>query len=187
MKERDLFSRTAEQKRRWTQLAEQGVSSEKRIPKQIGAIMFGVPQEILEKSGISVVPVDQDQLSVTFGPDCEKHYQNLGNWGEFDKKTKNRLLRQGYDFLFLVGQASVNPEVDFKQFIEDQKGKLLERVVPGIKQWREHVAQGGLIQNITPEDQGQLQGQLSVLFRSFDHSTQQELKSQGKHPENLFN
>ncbi len=169
-------------------LAEHGVTSSFSVPKEVGALMLAMPSKLLEKSGLSVAPVEKGQVRVVLGPDCEKHWQSIADWREMGEKRKQRLMRNGYDFLFLVAQASVNPEVDLKRIIQTKQKKIesLEKSVPGVKQLKEYVEEGGLIQNLISEDRVKMGEQLHILFESLDPWIQQDLISKGKHPENVF-
>ncbi len=178
----------AEKKQNQVGLAERGVTSKVDIPTSVAALMVAVPSRVLDHSAITITPKEIGKVELVVGPDHEKHLDNLCQWIEGDKKELKGLLKDGYEFLFLAAQASVNSNVNFQQQLEAQRAKVavLERVIPGIKELRQDLESGRKIQDLIPEERVGMSAQLHALFQHLDHSVQESLKSQGKHPDNAI-
>ena len=158
------------------------------ISTGIAALMVAVPARVLEDSSITITPIDMGKVELTVGPDHEKHLNNLSQWIKGDKKELKALLKDGYQFLFLAAQASVNSSVDFSRQLEAQQAEVivLERIIPGIKELRQDLESGRKIQELIPEERVEMSAQLHVLFQHLDKSIQESLISQGKHPDNAI-
>lgn len=182
------LSQAAELKKLLTKRADFGITTSEKMSASQAALMLGISGRVFEKTAITVVPRSEG-VEITIGPDKERHLDNLTGWLKEGRGESQKLLTEGYKLLFLAGQASVNPPVDFNQVIES-KGKkkieILERIVPEIGQIKTHLDQGGRIQDLIREEQQRFDGAVYGCFESLSPGVQESLKKEGFSPENMF-
>lgn len=185
--EPNLLQKATEDKKQLINSAAGGITSSMMVSRSEAALGFGVPSDVLKSSAVTLTPRGE-QVEVTFGRDPEQHLNNLVGWWKEERREKQSLLKESFDFLFLAGQASVNPSVDFERIMEaiSPKMRILEAVVPEIEEIRLHLEQGGEIQDLTREDKAHWRGIARSVFNTLSPSLREDLKRQGRHPDNMF-
>ncbi len=181
------LSQAAENKKRIVKLVDSGLTISKEYSFSETALMFGIPANVLEKSAVSLTPRSEG-VEVTFGPDTNRHLDNLADWLKENRVESQELLEESYRFLFLAGQAAGIPSVNFKEIIkaEGPRMEVLESIVPEIKGLKEHLNQGGRIQDIIREDNDYWGGLVYACYQNLSCPRQEELKSKGMSPEYMF-
>lgn len=177
----------SQQKSQIVDLAEKGVTSSHLFSPAEAALMFGIPGRVLKESAVSITPRRQG-VEVAVGSNPDQHLDNITDWLRDNRAESQELLEEGYKLLFLAGQASGIPSVNFKQIIESEgpRMKVLESIVPEIKDLKEHLNQGGRVQDLIREDKDYWGGLVHACYQNLSRHQQEGLKSKGMSPENMF-
>jgi len=189
--ERGSFARAAEARRAILKEAEAVETGEIEVSASLGAIISGFPQDVLQKTGILILPLDDggETVQITASKDrleiLKRAFDQTSCKGE---GGQDEIKSQIYKVLYRVIQASATPGVEPSEAIGDSNLVLrfADHYFPPLRGLVEYLEERG---QLTDVDQEQIVGLASGIFSDLEERGSSQittLKAQGYSPKNMF-
>lgn len=181
------FEQAAKVRRELSKMAETIGVVEMNIPTWLAAILSGFRKEILEKTGILMVPSRND-IKIVVSQDKYSILREAFSWAGEDEKSQNKVLSDLYIALFRVIQASATSGVNVDKIVKPHRNliRISADNFPPFEGLVEFLEEGGKLTDI---DQQNLTGVVSAIFYHLEeanHPKVLEWKTKGLTPDKIF-